>query len=294
MQEAGQIASKWDKIPREFGAVPVATEKRGPIANRSRIEQVRAHMNIATDSPSAFDRNDTIEPEVAGLPLLDGLPAATRARLLDAARIERFAPSARIFSERDIPEHLYVVFGGIIDLSCSYKQHESTALLLSRGDVFMPAAALHAEPYLVSARALTAARLLLIDAATVRHEAAASPELALAIARILAGQWRVALKIILDLKCRSPSQRLAAFLVRLHDAQPAGAVPEVPFSKRQLASRIGMQPETLSRTLQTLAANGLYLRGREIIVTDRAAIERFCGPAPYSSANENRLGVHAL
>lgn len=55
-----------------------------------------------------------------------------------------------------------------------------------------------------------------------------------------------------------------------------------------------MQPETLSRTLQTLAANGLYLRGREIIVTSRPVIEGFCGPDPYPSASEYELGVHAL
>ena len=103
-----------------------------------------------------------------------------------------------------------------------------------------------------------------------------------------------AVKIILDLKCRSPSQRLGAFLLRLHDAAQPGPPAEVPFSKRQLASRIGMQPETLSRTLQTLAANGLYLRGREIMVTNRAAIEEFCGPDPYPPATEYELGVHAL
>lgn len=251
-------------------------------------------MNIASDSLSVMDCAGSVPADVVDLPLLRGLASSTRAHLLETARIERFAPAARIFAERDIPEHLYVVLGGIIDLSCSYKAHESTALLLARGDVFLPAAALYEEPYLVSARALTAARLLLIDAATVREQAAVSSELALAIARIMAGQWRVALKIILDLKCRSPSQRLAAFLLRLHDAQPGGGIAEVPFSKRQLASRIGMQPETLSRTLQTLAANGLYLRGREIIITDRAATERFCGPAPYPAATENELGVHAL
>jgi hypothetical protein len=55
-----------------------------------------------------------------------------------------------------------------------------------------------------------------------------------------------------------------------------------------------MQPETLSRTLQTLADNGLYLRGRQIIVRDREAIEAFCGPDPYPSSDEHQLGVHAL
>ena len=165
---------------------------------------------------------------------------------------------------------------------------------LSAGDVFMPAAALYSEPYLISARALSASRLLMIDSQVVRQEARTCTELALALARVLAGQWRVALKIILDLKLRSPSQRLAAFLLRLHDGAQAGPPAEIPFSKRQLASRIGMQPETLSRTLQTLAANGLHLRGRQIIITNRAAAEEFCGPDPYPPASEYELGVHAL
>ena len=193
-----------------------------------------------------------------------------------------------------MPEHLHVVLSGLIDLSGSYKGGECSALMMAAGDVFMPAAALYSEPYLVSAYALAPSRILLIDAKVVRDEARKCPELALALTRVMAGQWRVALKIILDLKCRSPSQRLGAFLVRLHDASAPGAPAEIPFSKRQLASRIGMQPETLSRTLQTLAANGLDLRGREIIVPNRAASDEFCGPDPYPPATEYELGVHAL
>jgi CRP/FNR family transcriptional activator FtrB len=222
------------------------------------------------------------------------LPDEVRQRLADASHVERFAPRAELFAGGDVPTHLHVVLNGIVDLSCTYKGHECTAMMMAAGDVFMPAAALYSEPYLISGRALTAARLLIIDADVVRREAQGCSELALALTRIMAGQWRVALKIILDLKCRSPSQRLAAFLLRLHDGAQSEVAAEIPFSKRQLAARIGMQPETLSRTLQTLAANGLHLRGRQIIVTDRAAAEEFCGPDPYPPASEYELGVHAL
>jgi CRP/FNR family transcriptional activator FtrB len=228
------------------------------------------------------------------LPLLKGLPRSVCDRLLDSASVERYAPRAEIFTKGRKADELHIVLSGIVDLSCSYKGNECTALMMAAGDVFMPAAALYSEPYLVSARSLTASRILMLDASVVRQEARNCAELALALARVMAGQWRVALKIILDLKCRSPSQRLAAFLLRLHDAGQPGPPAEIPFSKRQLASRIGMQPETLSRTLQTLAANGLYLRGRQIIVTNRAAAEEFCGPDPYPPASEYELGVHAL
>jgi CRP/FNR family transcriptional activator FtrB len=251
-------------------------------------------MNIVADSVSMAGRSVDLGRPAADLPLLGGLPASIRDRLLALSHVERLAPRAELFWVADMPEHLHIVLSGLIDLSCCYKGNECTAIMMAAGDVFMPAAALYSEPYLVSARALTASRILKIEAELVQEEARKSPELAIALARILAGQWRVALKIILDLKCRSPSQRLGAFLLRLHDASQPGPPAEIPFSKRQLASRIGMQPETLSRTLQTLAANGLYLRGRQIIVTNRAAIEEFCGPDPYPPASEYELGVHAL
>ena len=251
-------------------------------------------MNGVADSIPVGSRSSRLGCNVAELPLLRSLPRGVGERLLAASHIERYPPRAVLFDGGETPRHLHVVLNGIVDLSCTYKGHECTALMMAAGDVFMPAAALYAEPYLISARALTVSRIMLIGVEVVREEARNCTELAVALARVMAGQWRVALKIILDLKCRSPSQRLAAFLLRLHDSSDAGTPAEIPFSKRQLASRIGMQPETLSRTLQTLAANGLYLRGRQIILTNRQAAVEFCGPDPYPPASEYELGVHAL
>lgn len=249
--------------------------------------------NLANSVPVASSPGD-LEGSVGEVRLLRSVPAAVRTRLLEASRVERFAPRSQIFAKGEPPKDLHIVLDGIVDLFCAYKGNEITAMMMAAGDVFMPAAALYAETYLISANALTASRILMIDSEAVRRETEGCTELAVSLAKVMAGQWRVALKIILDLKCRSPSQRLAAFLLRLHDSAEAGLPAEVPFSKRQLASRIGMQPETLSRTLQTLAANGLYLRGREIIVTNRTAAEEFCGPDPYPPASEYELGVHAL
>jgi CRP/FNR family transcriptional regulator, transcriptional activator FtrB len=226
--------------------------------------------------------------------LLAGVPAASRERILAEASVQRFAARELLFSEGDVPERLYVVLSGIVDLSRLHGVRESNVMMMLAGDLFMAAAALYREPSLISARTLTPCRILVLDAETVRNEARQSPALARNISQVLAGQWRVALRIILELKCRLPSERLAAFLLRLHDARPPGAVAEVPFSKRQLAARIGMQPETLSRALQTLAANGLLLRGRQIIVNDRDTAETFCGPDPYPPGNEGQLGVHTL
>ena len=242
---------------------------------------------------------DTLPPvtlgrDAADIPLFASISAACRTRLLESARIERFPAGTTLFREGETPKQCHAVLRGLIDISCTYEGRHCTAVLMTAGDVFMPAAALSNEPYLVSAATLTATRMLLIDAAVVREEAARTPEFAFAIARLVSSHWRMALRIILDLKCRSASERLGAFLLRLHDARPAGTNAQIPFAKRQLAARVGMQPESLSRTLQVLAAHGLHVRGREIVLTDRAKIEAFCGPDPYPPRSEDEPGVHAL
>ena len=228
------------------------------------------------------------------IPLFASLEEASRRRLLDAARIERVPASSALFEAGEQARDIYVLLRGMIDIACKYRGKHCTAMLMTSGDVLMLGSPLYNEPYLVSAETLTPCRIMRIDAELVRNEAKSSPELSLAIGRVLAGHWRIALRIILDLKCRSPSQRLAAFLLRLHDACAPGTVAQIPIAKRQLAARVGMQPETLSRTLQILGQNGLRVRGRQIIVVDREKAEAFCGPDPYPGKRESELGVHAL
>lgn len=232
--------------------------------------------------------------DIFDIPLFASMPEPSRERLLGAARIERVPANSTLFSTGEHARDLHVLLRGMIDIACNYRGKHCTAMLMTSGDVLMLGSPLYNEPYLVSAETLTPCRIMQIDAALVRDEAKRSPELAFAIARLLAGHWRIALRIILDLKCRTPSQRLAAFLLRLHDACPPGTVAHIPIAKRQLAARVGMQPETLSRTLQVLGQNGLRVRGRQIIVADREKAEAFCGPDPYPGSREDDLGVHAL
>jgi CRP/FNR family transcriptional activator FtrB len=166
-------------------------------------------------------------------------------------------------------------------------------MLMNSGDVFVPGAVLFNERYTISARTLGFCRMLLLDAERVRAEAAGSAKFAMHLSRAMAGQFRVAIRQVLDLKSRNAAQRLANFLLKIVDSSSCPA-PEIPMRKRNLAARIGMTPETLSRTLQVLADNGLVVRGRQIIVRDRERIKAFCGPDPYSPPVDERLEVHVL
>ncbi len=228
------------------------------------------------------------------LPLLRSLPSAQLQRILRGARLAPFAPDTILFEEGGQPEYLHGLISGVVELFQSGPGGDRGILLMSRGDIFMPAAALFDEPYLNAARVLTPSRILLIDAANIREEASQPTELSIEISRVLAGQFRMAVRHIIDLKSRPAAQRLAALLLRIADEHSGPGPAHLPIPKRKLATRLGMTAETLSRTLQALAENGLVLRGTAIHVRNRGQIEAFCGPSPYSQPHEAELGVHAL
>ncbi|MGE5063312.1 MAG: cyclic nucleotide-binding domain-containing protein, partial [Myxococcales bacterium] len=114
-------------------------------------------MNTIAEIVPMADRAGRLQTLVEDVPFLAALPPATRARLLEDARIERFAARDLLLKEGEVPKYLHIVLSGIVDLSCTYKSHEYTALILSAGDVSMPAAALFEEHYLIAARTLTPA-----------------------------------------------------------------------------------------------------------------------------------------
>jgi CRP/FNR family transcriptional activator FtrB len=227
------------------------------------------------------------------LPLFAGMGRQDIGRILKFSTVQRYPPGTVLFNEGEQPDKLHVILSGTVEIFATCGGREWGMMLLNSGDVFVPAAVMFNEPYTTSARTLGSCRLLLLDAERVRAEAANSAPLALQIGRAIAGQFRVAMRQVLDLKSRSAAQRLASFLLNIVDSSN-GSIPELPMRKRNLAARIGMTPETLSRTLQVLADNGLVVRGRQIIVRDRSRIEDFCGPEPYRPETEHEFHVHAL
>ena len=228
------------------------------------------------------------------VPLFAALNEEQLGRLLQRAKAQSYAAGSVLFNEGEEPDHLHVLLKGVVELYTASDARECGILLLSPGDIFMPAASLFNEPYLNSARVLRRARLVMLDVEIMRREVQRTPALANGLSRALAGQFRMAVRQIIDLKCRSAPQRLASFLLRLVDESSLAASAELPVPKRSLAARVGMSAETLSRALQTLAEHGLLVRGTRVIVRDRQQIELFAAPRLYQDDDEAKLDVYAF
>ena len=227
------------------------------------------------------------------LPLFSGVEDDQVRRLLSDAIVKSVPPETALFGAGDPAEHLHLLLRGIVELYAGEHPRECALLLMSKGDVFMPAAALFGEPYLNSARTLTSATLVLIPAAAAQREFARAGPFALNVGRVLAGQFRMAARSIIDLRSCTAPVRLCRFLLRLVQIAD-GETVSLPAPKGKLAARVGMTRETLSRALQTLSDEGLVVRGSQIIVRDKERIERFCAIREVVRAGAQGLDDNAI
>lgn len=233
------------------------------------------------------------EIKARDMPLFRGLDPDQVGRILAPSSIRRCPKGELIAREGEAAECLHLLLSGSVEVFTRDGTRDCTLLIFAPPDLFMPAAALMDEPYLASIRTLKLSRLMFLDARVVRKEMAQSPELACRFLAILAGQFRAVLRHIKDDRTRSGPQRLAAYLLDLIDKEGIGGSAELPFAKGTLASRLGMTPETMSRSLAALGEHGLVVRGHRVVLTDRDRVERFCNPDPLIDGRGGRPDVRA-
>ncbi len=220
--------------------------------------------------------------------LFAGIPAAERDKLLSIGQIRHFHEGEHLFRHGDMIEHFYIVCSGVVRLARETPDgRQLTIDILFRGrtigkpDIFEKNHLYHR----VTAYAVEQSTLLEFPASWLR-DAAKNPVLAL---NILAALSKYAYIVELEAEQRSTmtaAQRLGCFLQRLcvlHGFNPDGF--ELPYGKALIASRLGMKPETFSRTLATLNKHGIAITDIRVVFHDFASVKEFiCGHCSMAGA----------
>ena len=196
---------------------------------------------------------------------------AAMTRLLRPSFTQQLPRGAVMFDQNEQADFLHLLLEGSVGLVARDEGGAETVVeIFGPGELFLAPAAILGLPYLASATALTDVRVLMIPADAFRAGIAEDPMLARATIELLARHWRLMVDQIVDLKLRPAERRVAHFLARRIPEGAGAGSGDLPEPRGAIAARLGMTPETLSRSLNAMEQQGLVqLSGKRVDVPDR-------------------------
>lgn len=198
---------------------------------------------------------------LGALPLMRGVGEVSLAALMTEACLYCFEDGERIFSQGGAADYWYLVIEGRIDTlregydgECRVVQLVESGQLLAPIVMFMPN-----RIYPVSARASGNTLLCRFRRQQLHALCRAESDIALRVLEIAGRALCNRIDDVENLSSRNGPQRLAAYLDELFSDQ--GKQIELPLSHRELAAKLGLRPETLSRLLSKMKSQGV-LKGK--------------------------------
>jgi CRP/FNR family transcriptional regulator, dissimilatory nitrate respiration regulator len=212
---------------------------------------------------------------VRGVPLFAGVGEGQLALLLAGAVVRRYERGAVLFLQGEPADRFFVVLDGWVRLSRETPdgQH-STIAVFGPGESLAEAAIFDGGLYPVTGGVVAPSRLLVVPARDFVGQLRRSPELALNLLAAMSRHLRRLVRQVEHLTSRSSLQRVADFLLRLCPEGERRAEVELPLEKVLIAARLGMQPETLSRSLAQLRKAGVETSGHRVAIGDVDRLRR--------------------
>ncbi|MFA5627075.1 MAG: cyclic nucleotide-binding domain-containing protein [Thiohalomonadaceae bacterium] len=228
---------------------------------------------MSNNSPST----EEIINLLGNVPLFAEVSASALQNLASNAHIKQYERNQVVFRASDLPEDLHVLILGSIQLDISTAEDREAVLeLLQPHETFVVAAALTAQPYLMSAHAVEPSTVLHIPVNLLLSELRNDPELSLALLGSMAQQYRYLVREIKGLRLRTASQRLALYFLHLSENTLGDKSVRLPYEKKLLAARLGMTPESFSRAIAELRRHGAEVQGDTIHITNLDTLHRYC------------------
>ncbi len=216
--------------------------------------------------------------EVRSLPLFRNMRAANFQSLMQGAYAQRFPSRLELIRQGQRADFLHVIVEGSVELYSEWKGASTTMAVVGPVSTFILAACIRDLPYLMSARTLEPARLLLVPASDLRAAFREDPEFAVSIVSELAGAYRSMARHAKNLKLRNSRERIACYLLKQSELAGGADRFVLQVEKRLVASYLGMTPENFSRAVRGLEADGVRMAGQTVTITDREALVRACPP----------------
>lgn len=216
------------------------------------------------------------ESELRRHPVLGALDEELLAKVLAGTRVIRLQRGETLFRQDEPADRFYLVRSGQVKLfRVGHDGNEKIIHLAGPGESFAEAVMFMRERnYPVHTAAVEPAELLGVPTEPLREMLVASTDACFRMLAQLSMRLRERVAEIEALSLQNGALRLANFLLRQIPEDDGADLIRLTLSKKVIAARLSLQPETLSRLLRRFEERGLIrVSGPEIAVLDREALE---------------------
>jgi len=217
---------------------------------------------------------------VRGISLFSSMSDEHFDSLLQMAYLQLFPNQVQLTMEGDPADYLHIVVEGTVELFSKSGDRETSMFIHRPVSACNLSAVLNESVYLMSARTLDRARVLMIPAENVRKAMQVDPAFAHAMVMELANRYRTLIRAFKDYKLRSGLERLANYLLRANEQASADGQIELSEDKRTIAALLGVTPEYLSRAFGMLKQYGVEVHGNKISLTNLDELVQLAKPDP--------------
>lgn len=218
-------------------------------------------------------------------PLFETIPVTDLPVVLDDPATGVYAEGEILFRQNEEAQRLYLILQGMVELVIERPGHPPEVLArLSDGETVGADAIMPGGRHAASARVVEPTLAVQVRGERLTTYLDANFDQAIAMIALMAGSLRGQIKEITELKLQSTTERLASYLAQLAGDATGHAVVRLPFEKRLLADRLGMEPATLSRAFAKLREWGVETgRGDRVEIADVAALRSLAETIDWTS-----------
>jgi len=213
-----------------------------------------------------------------GMSLFSGLTEQEKDTLLKGGRTREIKKGQMLFSHGDKVTHFYLIISGTVQLfRATPDGHEKTIAIAKAGQTMCEDEIMDScHGHRVNAMAVEDTLLMEFPVAWLKESAKKYGSFALNLLSLIAGRAHLMEVEAEHQATMSAAQLVACFLQRLcvlYGFSASGF--DLPYSKTLIASRLGMELETFSRTLNKLKEHGIKVEGNHVTFTNLESIAQY-------------------
>jgi CRP-like cAMP-binding protein len=216
---------------------------------------------------------ESLAPILRGHHLFAGMSPPQLQRVFTASHVDDYESGQVLFDRGQPAQHFFIVIEGQVNLVLYSKSGEEKIVdILGPGNSFAEAVLFMEGPvYPVSAVSASRSRVARFQNREYLAILKQSPETCLRMLGHLSQRLHMRIREIEYLTLESATHRLVRMIEGRLPPDATGLLEiNLPESRQELASRLSMKPETLSRILRHLSdAGAIVVHGRQLQVPDR-------------------------